>query len=219
MDLYKITDLRQRERLETLAKESRQRGWWADYADIFRGSLPDFEAGAAIIRTYEGMLVPGLLQTSDYVRAIMRAGAGFDEVGTERRVEARIARQQVLAREAPPQLWAVIDEAALRRMIGGPDVMRAQIEHILKMAELPNVAIQVLPLDTGAHASMDGGFVILDFDEDPSLVVIETATDTLYLENQEVVHRYTVTYSHVQALALAPEASARFMESMIRQTR
>ncbi|MFD9950657.1 helix-turn-helix domain-containing protein [Nonomuraea sp. NPDC059023] len=217
LDLYEVLDERQREALLALARDSRHRGWWADYQDVFRGSLPDFESGSAVIRTYEAMLVPGLLQTADYVRAVMRAGAWFDERAIERRVEARLARQEILDRDHPPQLWAVIDEAALRRTIGGPEVMRAQIENILKVGEQGRVAVQVLPLDAGAHAAMDGGFVILDFDEDPSLVVIETATDTLYLETTEELHRYTVAYSHVQALALAPEASARFMESMIQQ--
>ena len=220
MNLYGITDERQREALLSLARESRQRGWWADYADVFRGSLPDFEAGASLIRTYEAMLIPGLLQTPDYARAVFRAQVGMmDESTIERRVAARMARQEVLARENPPDLLAVIDEAALRRLVGGPAVMRAQIEHLLKVAERPTIAIQVLPLEAGAHAAIDGGFVILDFpsEEDPSLVVQETATDSLYLETPEELHRYTVMFSHVQALALAPEASARSMESMIRQ--
>lgn len=226
LDLYGVTDEPHREALLALARESRQRGWWADYADVFRTSLPDFEAGAAIIRTYEAMLVPGLLQTADYTRALMRAGVGLDDAGIERRVEARLARQAILDRTGSPQLWAVIDEAALLKLVGGTAVMRAQIEHILKAGERPNIAVQVLPNAMGAHAAMDGGFTILDFAEpvdpstepvDPSIVCIETATDSLYLEKADELHRYTVTYSHVQALALSPEDSARFMESMIQQ--
>lgn len=219
LDLYGVTDERQREAMLTLARESRQRGWWADYQDVFRSSLPDFEAGAAIIRTYEGMLVPGLLQTADYTRALMRAGASLDDAAIERRVEARMARQAILDGDGAPQLWAVIDEAALLKMVGGPQVMRAQLGHIIKAGESQNIAVQILPNVAGAHAAMNGGFVILDFasDLDPSLVCIETATDSLYLEQAEELHRYTVMYSHVQALALSPEDSARFVESMIRQ--
>jgi transcriptional regulator with XRE-family HTH domain len=219
LDLYGLADEPTREAMLTLARESRERGWWADYQDVFRGSLPDFEASATLIRTYEAMFVPGLLQTADYTRAIMRAGCCLDDATIERRVEARQGRQAILDRDAPPQLWAVIDEAALQKMVGGADVMRAQLEHILKLAERPDVAIQVLPNSAGAHAAMCGGFVVLDFasELDPSLVVIETATDSLYLEQAEELRRYTVIYSHVQALALSAAESAKFMESMIRQ--
>ncbi|MFB4285726.1 helix-turn-helix domain-containing protein, partial [Nonomuraea sp. MTCD27] len=202
LELFGVTDERQREALLALARESSQRGWWADYADVFRSSLPDFESGAAIIRTYEALLVPGLLQTADYMRAVFHAGASFDEATIERQVEARLTRQEVLRRSSPPHLWAVIDEAALRKQVGGGPVMRAQIEHIIAASELANVAVQVLRDSAGAHTAMTGGFVILDFAEmDPSIVCIETATDSLYLEKPEELHRYTVIYSHVQALA------------------
>lgn len=216
LDLYRVTDDAQREALLALARESRERGWWADYKDVFRSSLPDFESGSEIIRTYEAMLVPGLLQTPDYTRALMRAGAQLDDATIERRVEARLARQAILDREDAPHLWAVIDEAALLKMVGCPVVMAAQLDHILKLGERPNIAIQVLPNSAGAHAAMNSGFVILDFasELDPSIVCIETATDSLYLEQAEELHRYTVIYSHVQALALTVEESARYMESM-----
>ncbi|MEV7908127.1 DUF5753 domain-containing protein, partial [Streptomyces anulatus] len=145
----------------------------------------------------------------------------LDEVAIERRVEARLARQAILGRDAPPQLLAVIDEAALRRLVGGTDVMRAQLEHIAKLSERPNVTIQVLPLSAGAHAAIMGGFVILDFasPQDPSLVYLETATDGLYLERPEELHRYTVIYGHAQAMALSPDESVRFVESVIEQMR
>lgn len=217
MDLYGIADEREREALLTLARESRQRGWWADYSDVFRGSLPDFESGASVIRNFEALLIPGLLQKPDYTRAIFRAAA-VDEEAIERHVEARNARQQILSRPSPPHLWVVIDEAALRRLVGGPDVMRAQLEHIIKMGDLPNVAVQVLLSSAGAHAAMAGGFVILDFPEpDPSLVCMETATDTLYLEQATELQRYTVIYSHVQAAALSTEESARYVESLVKR--
>ncbi|MEU8040831.1 helix-turn-helix transcriptional regulator [Streptosporangium sp. NPDC049078] len=217
LDLYGVTDERQREGLLTLARESRQRGWWADYQDVFRGSFPDFEAGAAVIQTYEIACIPGLLQTERYAHAIIEGAHLENDVN--RRVQARLARQGVLNRDSPPQFWAVIDEAALRRVVGGPEVMAEQLLHIVKVAEQPNVAVQVLPFDAGAHAALMGSFVILDFesDLDPSIVYVETETDALYLEEAPVLHRYNVVYSHVQSRSLSPEESLKFMESLAKQ--
>jgi transcriptional regulator with XRE-family HTH domain len=220
LDVYEVTDPATRSALLALAKEGRQRGWWVEYGDIFR-SLPDFENGASVIRTYEGMLVPGLLQTADYARALFRAGGDLDEPAIDRHVEGRLARQEVLSRTRPPHLWAVIDEGALLRQVGGPEVMAEQIAHIIKLAEQANIAIQVLPLAAGAHPAMTGGFAILDFggEQDASIVSLETATDSLYLEKPHELQRYTVIYSHVQALALSPEQSVRAMQSMISTVR
>ncbi|WP_031171565.1 helix-turn-helix domain-containing protein [Streptosporangium roseum] len=217
LDLYGVTDPRKREGLLALARESRQRGWWADYSDMFRGSLPDFEAGAAVIQTYEMACVPGLLQTEAYARAIIEAAHLENDV--DRRVQARLARQAVLSRDNPPQFWAVIDEAALRRIVGGPTVMAEQLRHIIKVAEQPNVAVQVLPFEAGAHAALMGAFVILDFESelDSSLVYVENETDALYLEEPPVLHRYNVVYSHVQSRSLSPEESLLLMESLAEQ--
>ncbi|MDP9846853.1 DUF5753 domain-containing protein [Streptosporangium lutulentum] len=179
------------------------------------------EVGAGVIRTCEPTIVPGLLQTPDYAHAIFKGGRQLDEAAIGRRVKARIARQAILDRDTPPQLLVVIDEAVLRRPVGGARVMCDQLEHIIKMNERPNVTVQVLPLSIGAHAAIMGGFVILDFASplDPSLVYLETATDGLYLEQQEELHRYTVIYGHAQALALSPDESTRCMESVIEQLR
>lgn len=221
LDVYEVTDRAQREAFILLAKESRQRGWWVDYKDVFKGTLPDIEAGAAVIRTYEPTIVPGLLQTADYARAIFKGGRLLGEAMIERSVTARLARQSILERDLPPQFLVVIDEAVLRRLVGGPEVMAAQLEHIIAMNERLNVAIQVLPLAVGAHAAVMGGFVILDFasPRDPSLVYLETATDGLYLEQPEELHRYTVIYGHAQAAALSPDESVRCLKSMIDQLR
>ncbi|GII86046.1 transcriptional regulator [Sphaerisporangium siamense] len=213
LDLYGVTDGRQREVLITLARESRQRGWWANYEDVFRSSLPDFEAGASVIRTYEALLIPGLLQTAAYAAAIWRAGQVLDEHTDhviERHVQARLARQQVLTRESPPQLLTVIDEAALIKVVGGPTVMREQLHHLIRMAASANVTIQVLPNSSGAHAAMTGGFAIMDFSspaDDPSLVYMETATENLWLETPEKHQQYALIFSRVQASALSPEES------------
>lgn len=216
LDLYGVTDERTREALLTLARESRQRGWWADYQDVFRGSLPDFEAGAAVIQTYEIAFVPGLLQTEAYARAVIEGAHLEKDNDVDRRVQARLARQDVLIRDNPPQFWAVIDEAALRRIVGGPEIMADQLRHIIKVAEQPNIAVQVLPFEAGAHAALTGGFVILDFASplDPSLVYVENETDALYLEEPLVLHRYNVVYSHVQSRSLSPEGSLAFMADL-----
>ncbi|MEU9889756.1 helix-turn-helix transcriptional regulator [Sphaerisporangium sp. NPDC051011] len=218
LDLYGVTDERRREALLTLARESRQRGWWADYQDVFRSSLPDFEAGASMIRSYEALLIPGLLQTAEYTAAVLRGGQVLGEAVIERRVQARLARQQIISREDPPELVIVIDEAALHRMTGGAGVMRAQLEHVIDMATRPNITVQVLPLSVGSHPAMTGGaFLILDFPspDDPSLVYMETATDDLWLETPEELRRYTLIFSQVQGLALSPDESVHHMAALV----
>lgn len=211
-DLYGASDA-EREALLTLARQSRQRGWWAAYSDVFRSSLPNFEAEASFIRTYEALLIPGLLQTPAYTAAVLRGGDVLDEVTVQRWVEARQARQEILSRERPPVLMAVIDEAALLRMVGGPKVMREQMQHLIEMAARENVTLQVLPLAVGAHpAQTSGAFMILDFPEDPSLVYMETSTDNLWLEKPPEVQHYTAVFSKLQSLASSPDASLRHLE-------
>ncbi|MEV6982850.1 DUF5753 domain-containing protein [Sphaerisporangium sp. NPDC051017] len=175
--------------------------------------MPDFEAGASMIRTYEAVVVPGLLQTADYMVAVFRGGQVLNEAVFERHVQARLARQEILKRRNPPTLVAVIDEAALQKNIGGPAVMRDQLEHLAEMARHPHITIQVLPNSVGAHPALDGPFVILDFPspDDPSLVHLSTLTDSLWLETPEEIRRYTLTYSQAQASALSPDESVRHL--------
>jgi transcriptional regulator with XRE-family HTH domain len=215
LDLYGVTDERQREALITLARESRQRGWWADYQDVFRSSLPDFEAGASAIRTYEALLVPGLLQSANYAKAVWRGGQVLDDALVDRHVQARLTRQEVLDRENPPSLLAIVDEAALLKEIGGREVMAEQIRHLIEMAARPSITVQVIPNSAGAHAALTGGFTIFDFPEDPSLVYLETATDVLWLEQAEEYQRYSLIFSHVTNAALSPQESVRYMESQV----
>lgn len=217
LDLYEVSDQRQREALITLARESRQRGWWADYQDVFRSGLPDFEAGASAIRTYEALLMPGLLQTADYASAVWRAGQVQEEAVVQRSVAARLARQEILERDDPPSLLALIDEAAIQKLVGGEAIMAAQVRHLIEMAARPSVTIQIVPHEVGAHAAMLGPFTILDFPEDPSLVYLETATDSLWLEKPDEYQRYSLIFSHVMTSALPPEESLRRMESQVDQ--
>lgn len=217
LDLYGITDENRREAMVTLARESRQRGWWEKYQDVFRSSLPDFESGASLIRTWEIVLIPGLLQTEGYIRALWRAARVPDETLVDRRVQARLTRQEILFRENPPTLLALIDEAALRKSIGGTEVMREQIRHLVEMASKPNITIQVVPDSAGAHPALEGSFVILDFPSDPSLVYTVTTTESLWLEQPLECQRYTIILDRVMTLALSPDESVRHLAKLVEQ--
>ncbi|MEU0519394.1 helix-turn-helix transcriptional regulator [Streptosporangium sp. NPDC006007] len=217
LDVYGVTDAAVREAIFDLARQSRERGWWSKYKDVFGGSLPGFEAEATQVRTVELVTIPGLLQTAGYATAIFHAGQVLDQTAVQRRVEARLARQTILDRTHPPQIWAVIDEAALRKMVGGPAAMAEQLGHLVNMATRPNIAVQVLLDSTGAHAAMGSGFVILDFagELDPSIVYLETPTDNLFLERPEEVQAYTLTFNRVVAAALTVEESVRYVASLV----
>ena len=195
LTLYGVTDPDQVEELLVLAADANTPGWWQRYGDVlpvwFRNYV-DLEAAATLIRTYEGQFIPGLLQTDDYVRALVH-GAHLedsnDEVG--RRVRLRMARQTLLTREQPPRLWAVVDEAALRRPVGGPEIMRAQLERLLEASKLPNVTLQILGFGAGAHPAMGSSFSILRFPEElPDLVYLEHLTNAVYLDKRPEVERY-----------------------------
>lgn len=214
---YGVDDPAERLAVLTLAREARQRGWWEEYRDVWPGgSLPEFEAEARKILTFELALIPGLLQTADYARAVFRGGRVVDEAAMERRVEARMARQRILDRENPPYLWALVDEAALRRHVGGPDVMRAQLHHLADAAARPNITIQVLPFAAGAHAAMESAFTILEFHaaDDPTLVYVENIAADTYLELDEQVAGYSLAYDHARASALSADASAAYLADL-----
>ncbi|RCG32025.1 XRE family transcriptional regulator [Sphaerisporangium album] len=205
-----------REALLHLARETKAKGWWAAYKDIFPASYPAFEDAATLIRAYESNVMPGLLQTPDYVKAIM-LGAEPDSPGIiERKIEARLARQQILRRADAPEFWCVIDEAAFHRMVGGPEVMRAQIRHLIEMAAWPRITIQLLPNTVGAHAAIAGAFCILDFasQTDPPLVYLEAAVSSLFLENPADVQKYTIIFSRIIESALTSEESLSRMAEL-----
>ena len=193
--LYQVSDPDEIDELLTLAREANVPGWWQHYGDVlpqwFR-TYVDLESAATLIRTYEGMFVPGLLQTDDYMRAVIRDASleSSEEVG--RRVRLRMARQILLTREHPPRLWAVMDEAALRRPVGGREVMRGQLERLIDATKLPSVTLQVLPFGAGAHPAMVGAFSILRFAdrELPDVVYLEHLTNAVYLDKRAEVERY-----------------------------
>ncbi|MFI0424971.1 helix-turn-helix domain-containing protein [Spongiactinospora sp. 9N601] len=223
LDVYGVTDPSLRESVIALAREARQRGWWEEYKDVFLvGALPEFETEASEIRTFQALLVPGLLQTADYAAAVFRGGGRVtDDAKVARRVEARMARRQIFDRHDPPAFKVVIDEAALAKHVGGADVMRRQILHITEMAARPHIDLQVVSNGTGAHAALDNPFTILRFaaPEDPSLVHVGTVAGDLFLEKPEDVRSYTLAYDHVRASALSPEASLTYLAELAERFR
>jgi transcriptional regulator with XRE-family HTH domain len=210
--------------LADLARQTNNRGWWQTYGDVLAESYQDFiclEAGAASLSTYEPQLVPGLLQTADYALAIASASLFNERIDQqEKLVSVRMARQQALTREPRSlQLSAILGEAALRQMVGGNEVMVGQLRRLVQIhAELPNVTLQVLPFNTGAHAGVDGGFVVLQFPEPAELgvVYVENLTSGLYVEVPHDVDRYKLVYEHLCASALSPRASIKLIEKVIR---
>jgi transcriptional regulator with XRE-family HTH domain len=221
LDIYHV-DAERREALLTLARQAKERGWWQSYAAAIPGWFQTYlglEAEAAAIREYAAELVPGLLQTPGYYRAFLQAApaAGTDGQITAK-IEVRTARQDRLTGDDPPEYWAVLNEAVIRRPVGGADVMREQLARLAGLAALPHVSIQVLPFSAGAHPAMDGGFSILGFPEpaDPDVVYLENQAGSLYLEEQPELDRYARMYSHLVAKALDPDESRHMIDQLAR---
>jgi transcriptional regulator with XRE-family HTH domain len=212
----------QRDSLVQLARESRQKGWWHAYGDSVQphfGTYLGLESAASEIRIYEVNLIPGLLQTEEYARAVISAGmVDKPRADIERSVALRMERQQV-ARTIMPKVWAVLDEAALRRQVGGPEVMRIQLEHLREVGSLRNISIQVIPFGGGAHPAMGRPFVILSFGEDldPDVVYLEDLTSALWVENVDEIDRYNVFFHHLSATALSFESSAALMTAVLKE--
>jgi transcriptional regulator with XRE-family HTH domain len=217
LELYGVTGA-ERDGLIQLAREARQPGWWHSFRDVLPNPYEVYiglEAGAASIRNFEPLLVPGLLQTEAYARELSRNGPlELDRDEVERRVEVRMARQRILARDDRPRLWAVIDEAVIHRQVGGPAVMREQLQHLIAIADQGKTTIQVVPYRAGAHAGTAGPFVILEFGEptDPAMVYIETLAGDIYIEDALDVNRYTLAFERLLAAALHPDESVKLIE-------
>jgi transcriptional regulator with XRE-family HTH domain len=222
LGLYEVTDPTEVAEFVALAREANTPGWWQHYGDVlppwFR-TYVDLESVASLIRTYEGQFIPGLLQTDAYMRAVVH-GAHLEETTEEvgRRVRLRLARQMLLTREGAPRLWAVIDEAALRRPVGGREVMRGQLERLLEAAKLPNVTLQILPFAAGAHPGMVGSFSVLRFPEDelPDLVYLEHLTSALYLNKPEEVDQYLHVMESICVRAAPPDQTVELLDQTLR---
>ncbi|HUL24647.1 MAG TPA: helix-turn-helix transcriptional regulator [Streptosporangiaceae bacterium] len=209
--------------LVELAIQANSPGWWHKYGDV----LPDWfqvyvglEEAASLIRLYEVQFVPGLLQTADYARAVVRLGqpgAATEEI--ERRISLRMGRQELLTKPGGPRLWAIVDEAALRRPIGGKEVMRAQLVQLLEATEQPQVTLQVMPFRSGGHAAEAGAFTIMRFPEPdlPDVVYLEQLTSALYLDKRDDVEKYTEVMERLSVEAESPERSVHILSGMLEE--
>ena len=212
LDLYDISG-QHRERLIELGRTARQRGWWDAYADMLGpeyATLIAIESEAASAGWYAAQIVPGLLQTEEYAREIIRSTLLISPPGeVERRVQVRLSRQRVLTRDNPLELSVVVDEAALERQVGGAGIMRAQLRYLAEVAGSPNVHIQVLPNAVGAHPAVTGEFTILRFPEliAPDVVYLEHMTSNIYVEREAEVFRYNLALERLSTLALGHEES------------
>ncbi|HVD16042.1 MAG TPA: helix-turn-helix transcriptional regulator [Actinomycetota bacterium] len=221
--LYGISDPGEVAGFVILAREANQPGWWHQYNDLLPQwfkTYVDLESAAVLIRSYEAQFVPGLLQTEEYMRAVIH-GAHLEESseGVERRIALRLARQVLLTRKRAPRLWAVVDEGALRRPVGGPEVLRAQLERLIETAELPNVTLQVLPFAAGAHPAMIGAFSILRFPEPelPDVVYLEHLTNALYLDKREEVEEYLHVIETIALRAARPDRTVEILARILKE--
>lgn len=218
LGLYKVTDEEQRERLLGLARESRQRGWWAEFGSWLPSGFDTYagmEAATASVRAYQAQLVHGLLQTEDYARTVLRALRVEDtRESAEKLVEFRMARQAQLTRDKNPlRLWVILEEEVLKRPVGGLAVMQAQVRRLLEAAEEPAITIQVLPTARGAHAGLDGSFSIFEFPDpgDRDVAYVGGPVGTVFIEKLEDVRRFATRFDHLRAAALDIGESADLM--------
>jgi transcriptional regulator with XRE-family HTH domain len=209
-----------------LLDRARRKNWWDGIGDSVVPSWFDLylglEEGAARLEAYDALAVPGLLQTPEYAEAIIRGGMldSLPDTEIRRRVELRMARQSVLTRALDPlHLWAIVDEAVLRRQVGGSDVLRAQLEHLLSAAKRPRLDVQVLPPSVGAHPGLDGSFRIMRFplEGDPGVVYAETRLGGRYFEEPHQIDEYTRIMNRLRVLALSLEESQAFIASLIEE--
>ncbi|BAJ27535.1 hypothetical protein KSE_17110 [Kitasatospora setae KM-6054] len=222
LSLYGLAAGPDREALLALVREANKSGWWHSYNDVLPNWFQTYiglEEAAALIRTYEVQFIPGLLQGEEYARAIFAQNRpALDEAEIARRVTLRTRRQKLLTEGLGPKLWAVIDEAALRRPVGGPEVMRAQLEHLVELAQLPSVVVQVMPFRFGAHAGESGAFSVLRFPEQdlPDVVYLEQLTSALYLDKRDDVDEYLQVMERLCVDSLTPQQTLDLLQTILK---
>lgn len=221
LTLYGVVDEAERASVMEMVRASNSPGWWHRYGDVLPSWFEAYlglEEAASLIRVYEVHFVPGLLQTEEYARAVVRLGhPEADEEEVRSRVELRMTRQRKLHADNPPVVWAVVDETALRRTVGGPEVMRAQIRHLIELAALPNITLQIVPLNVAGNAAAGGPFTILRFAE-PALsdvVYMEHLTSALYLDKPSDVEAYLRAINSLCVAASQPQDSVRLLEEIL----
>jgi transcriptional regulator with XRE-family HTH domain len=223
LNLYGVTNEEKRAELLALSRQADEQTWLQPY----HAELPahytayiSFEAEARTVRNYESLFIPGLLQTEDYARAVIRGNLPMaNNTEVEQRVQARMERQALLRKDEPLQLWAIMDEAALRRQVGGAGIMRAQLAAINTAASEPHITVQVIPFSAGAHAGMQGSFFLLDFPNpaDPELVFIDSMAGDLFLETEADIRRYSFLFDNLRAVALSPDNSVSLIASLAQE--
>lgn len=221
-DLYGVTDTAERERLMNLAREGKQQGWWQAYPlDDYFSPYVGLEADAISIKYYQSSVMPGLLQTASYARAVHEvvvqpklSPERIDEL-----VKVRLTRQNVLDRDPPPVISAIIDEAALHRVVGSAAIMAAQLARLTELTSRPNVTMQVITFGAGAHGAMESTFNILDFTSVPSVVYVEGLIGFIYLDRLQDVARYQEVFAHLQEKALSPQESNDLIARMAEKYR
>ena len=218
LDRYGLTDPDQRQTLYDLARHAADKGWWHRYEGKISPSMLDYislEAEAMSIHDFEIHLIPGLLQTEEYIRANIATGVSQGKApDVDGLTEIRMRRQQILFGVSPPHLWAIISEAALRQQVGGAEVMEAQLRRLLELSDLANVTLQVLPFTVGAHPGINGSFTTLTT-KDLSVVVVENLTSGWYLEHEDDVRRHNVVFEHLADIALSPTDSRSLIERLV----
>jgi transcriptional regulator with XRE-family HTH domain len=224
LSLYGVEDETERAALLTLVREANQAGWWHSFSDAMPNWFQTYvglEEASALIRLYEVQFVPGLLQTEDYMRSLMTLNRpNLDRVEVDRRINVRMHRQKLVEDAEGPRLWAIVDEAALRRPVGGPTVMRAQIQRLIEAADMPNVILQVMPFRFGGHAAESGAFTILRFPEQdlPDVVYLEQLTSALYLDKRDDVDQYLQVMERLSVDSQTPGHSVELLSDMLKES-
>lgn len=221
LTFYGVTENKEREQVLDLVREANTLGWWHSFGEVLPSWFEAYvglESAASVVRSYEVQFIPGLLQSPEYVDAVVSANRTQSAAEVKRRIELRRRRQAALERPDAPILWVVLDEASLRRPIGGNEVMKSQIRYLIEQAERPNVTIQLLPYAVGAHAAEGGAFTLLRFAEAdlPDVVYLEHLTGAQYIERPEDVEQYARAMDRISVDALHPDTTLKALKDLLK---
>ncbi|MFF4271774.1 helix-turn-helix domain-containing protein [Streptomyces sp. NPDC001536] len=222
LEWYGVADPLRIETVMQIHKDAQQQGWWAHYGDVLPSGMATYaglEADARVLRSYESMVVHGLLQTEDYARAVIAPLPYNQPHETDQLVRFRKERQALLTRQPDPlELWVVLEESALRRPVGGKDVMTAQLKYLAEAAAMPNVTLQIMPLAKGAHAALSGAFSLLEFEpHTPTVVYVNSMAGNVYLEKERDVRTFIQTFDLLRAAAPDPQEALDLLDQITRE--
>jgi len=218
LGFYGVTGERAEELLQ-VARDAREKGWWQAYGSVLVGTYVALEAAAVRIRAYEAQLVPGLLQIPSYTEQVMRgARPDIQPDVLKKRLEVRERRQLLLSEEDPLDLWVILDQAVITRLIGNAAIMMEQLRWLHEVAQRPNITVQVLPFDVGAHAGTDGTFSVLEYEQNSQdFVFVENAYGGIFLEKEEHLERYRGIFERLTTTALSKEASLAVIDKRAKE--